>query len=288
MPQAVRSPIAQALARRHRHRGPRRGHLPRPPGRRRLRPRHPHPDRPVRPPRHPVPFKNASLQVVGGLVVLGAAWDDATGDCLAGLSGDEEAALSPGCSPAPAGGGGCRTSGPAARERGTASAARGSGAARAGGPVAVRSPILADTPAALDGGALGDAGHRARVAPAAGGTPMERQQAPEQAWPAADCAGRQRAGAAPGRRESAPRVSQDPERARTAGTSDRSVHALADPDRRRRRPGSPQERPDLARVPDSTGRRHHRLRLRPYRPGGPPPGPRTGLPRARQTPLLHT
>ncbi|MFE2061086.1 transposase family protein [Streptomyces sp. NPDC059467] len=52
----------------------------------------------------PVLFRNASLQVVGGLVALGPAWDDAVGEGLAGLSGDEEAALGPGCVPAPSGG----------------------------------------------------------------------------------------------------------------------------------------------------------------------------------------
>ncbi|MGW4513969.1 hypothetical protein ACWEO4_18605 [Streptomyces sp. NPDC004393] len=68
----------------------------------------------------PVPFRNALLQVVWGLVVLRAAWDDAAGDCLAGLSGDEEAVVGPGVAAAPAGGQGRRASCPAVRERGAA------------------------------------------------------------------------------------------------------------------------------------------------------------------------
>ncbi|MFI6360686.1 PAS domain-containing protein [Streptomyces sp. NPDC050743] len=63
---------------------------------------------------------SAFLQVVWGLVVLRAAWDDAAGDCRAGLSGGEEAVVGPGVAAAPAGGQGRRASCPAARERGAA------------------------------------------------------------------------------------------------------------------------------------------------------------------------
>ena len=93
-----------------------------------------------------VPFSNASLQVVEGLVELIGAWDDAVGDCLAGVSGDEETALGPGCAPAPASGQGRRTSCPAAREHRAPSTARGSGALQASGPVVVRGVVLARYP----------------------------------------------------------------------------------------------------------------------------------------------
>lgn len=190
-------------------------------------------------PQKPVPFRNASLQVVGGLVALRVAWDDAAGDCLAGLSGDEEAVVGPGVAAASAGGQGRRTSCSAARERGAAQATCRSGALRAGVPAVVRGVVLVDTPASLGAGVPGNSGHRAGVASKARGTPVGLQQAPEQARPATDHEDDQRAGAAAGRRESALGVSQDPRRARAARASGRSLHGLGDLDCCRSRPCSP-------------------------------------------------
>jgi hypothetical protein len=122
--------------------------------------------------------------------------------------------------------------------------------------------VLADPPAPVGRGVRRDPSDAARLAPAAGHTQVglhhptaTRTAAHGSRYPQAHDLHRDRQ----------PHVGT-PARARRARQTrppDRSLHALADPARRRDRPGTPPHGPNLEAVSDRTGLQHPRGRLRP-------------------------
>ncbi len=124
-----------------------------------------------------------------------------------------------------------------------------------------RGTVPADPPAPVERGVRGDPGDAARVAPAAGRTPLGLHQ-PGASRTAVHGDRDPQAGDPHGDGEPDLGASAGARGADQARPPDRGIHGLADPARRRHRSRTTPHRPDLEAVPDRASPRHPRRRLR--------------------------